>query len=227
MARQHRREQPGTARRLEVKTSGCGSRIRRRLLVRREVMQNFCFTSLLYRNEMGHALGYQHVTRTLSMMSEFLPPALTDFDRSSIAILFQRRPGNRMPDRDPSGVSVSVTGSAARRDLEPDDASRGDPGSRRRPLSGVKHCAPGSDVAGDARRVAAHAVNHLGRERVQEMESDEVETRFRGDDATLVAGLAVRREHWQVNPRKPLLVPVHQITFATSRTWSSASTGRP
>jgi len=82
-------------------------------------MQNFCFTSLLYRHEMGHALGYQHVTRTVSMMSEFLPPALTDFDRNSIAILFQRRPGNRMPDRDPSGVSVNVTGSAARRDLEP------------------------------------------------------------------------------------------------------------
>jgi hypothetical protein len=81
---------------------------------------NSCLISLLYRHELGHALGYLHVTRTLSVMSTGLAPALTGFDRDSIAILFQRRPGNRLPDRDPSGVSVNVTGSAARRhDVEP------------------------------------------------------------------------------------------------------------
>jgi hypothetical protein len=84
-----------------------------------DTQQNFCFTELIYRHEMGHALGYQHVTHTVSMMSEFLPAALTDFDRNSIAILFQRRPGNRLPDRDPSGVSVNFTASGAPRDVEP------------------------------------------------------------------------------------------------------------
>jgi hypothetical protein len=83
-------------------------------------MLNFCVTSLLYRHELGHALGYLHVTRTLSIMSPGgLPATLTDFDRNSIAILFQRRPGNRLPDRDPSGVTVNVTRSVARHDAEP------------------------------------------------------------------------------------------------------------
>ena len=83
-------------------------------------MIDFCLTSLLYRHELGHALGYQHVTRTLSIMSSGgLPLTLTDFDNHSIAILFQRRPGNRLPDRDPSGVSVNITGSAARHNVEP------------------------------------------------------------------------------------------------------------
>lgn len=81
---------------------------------------NYCVTSLLYRHELGHALGYLHVTRTLSIMGfPGLPPALTEFDRNSIAILFQRPPGNRLPDRDPSGVSVNVTGHAARHGVEP------------------------------------------------------------------------------------------------------------
>jgi hypothetical protein len=81
---------------------------------------NFCLTSLLYRHELGHALGYQHVTRTLSIMSPGgLPATLTDFDRNSIAILFQRRPGNRLPDRDPAGVPVNVSGSVARHDAVP------------------------------------------------------------------------------------------------------------
>jgi hypothetical protein len=81
---------------------------------------NFCVTSLLYLHELGHALGYQHVTRVPSIMSPGgLPAGPTEFDRNSIAILFQRRPGNRSPDRDPTGVSVNVAGRAARHDVEP------------------------------------------------------------------------------------------------------------
>jgi hypothetical protein len=81
---------------------------------------NFCVTSLLYRHELGHALGYQHVTRTLSMMSPLgLPAGPTEFDRNSIEILFQRRPGNLLPDRDPTGVSVNITGSVMRHGAEP------------------------------------------------------------------------------------------------------------
>jgi hypothetical protein len=81
---------------------------------------DFCLTSLLYRHELGHALGYQHVTRTTSIMSPVgLPAALTEFDRNSIAILFQRRPGNLLPDRDPPGISVNVSGRAARQLVQP------------------------------------------------------------------------------------------------------------
>ncbi len=80
---------------------------------------NYCVTSLLYLHELGHALGYQHVTRTPSIMSPGgLPATLTEFDRNSIEILFQRRPGNRVPDRDPSG-SVNVTAGAVRHGVEP------------------------------------------------------------------------------------------------------------
>ena len=69
---------------------------------------NFCVVAVLYRHELGHALGYQHVTRTVSIMSPGgLPAGPTEFDRNSIAILFQRPPGNRLPDRDPSGVSIN------------------------------------------------------------------------------------------------------------------------
>ena len=82
-------------------------------------MMDYCLTKLLYLHELGHALGYLHVTRTLSIMGLGLPPGLTDFDRNSIAILYQRRPGNRLPDRDPSGVSVNLTGSAAQHGVEP------------------------------------------------------------------------------------------------------------
>lgn len=80
---------------------------------------DFCLISLLYRHELGHALGYLHVTRTVSMMSEGLPATLTEFDRSSISILFQRRPGNRSPDRDPSGVPVNVAAAGLRYGSEP------------------------------------------------------------------------------------------------------------
>lgn len=79
---------------------------------------NFCVTALLYRHELGHALGYQHVTRTLSIMGLGLAPP-TDFDRRSIAILFQRPPGNRSPDRDPMGISVNLTTHSARVNAEP------------------------------------------------------------------------------------------------------------
>jgi hypothetical protein len=77
---------------------------------------NFCVTALLYRHELGHALGYLHVTRTFSIMSPGgLPSEPTEFDRNSIEILFQRRPGNLPPDRDPTGVAVNVIGSLMRR----------------------------------------------------------------------------------------------------------------
>jgi len=56
---------------------------------------------LLRIHELGHALGYQHVTSRPSIMNPVLGPEPTDFDRAAATIAFQRPPGNRAPDRDP------------------------------------------------------------------------------------------------------------------------------
>jgi hypothetical protein len=58
--------------------------------------------SRVYPHELGHALGYQHVTLEPSVMSGIQPTsALTLFDRDAIRIVYQRPPGNRSPDVDP------------------------------------------------------------------------------------------------------------------------------
>jgi hypothetical protein len=59
---------------------------------------------LLRIHELGHALGYLHVTRTLSIMNPAVGSEPTAFDRTASAIAFQRPPGNRAPDIDPSAL---------------------------------------------------------------------------------------------------------------------------
>ena len=59
---------------------------------------------LLRIHELGHALGLMHVTERTSIMNPSLGPDITDFDRASASIAFQRPPGNRAPDTDPSGA---------------------------------------------------------------------------------------------------------------------------
>ena len=78
---------------------------------------NFCVLSALYRHELGHALGYLHVTGRPSVMAPG-SGALQEFDRNSIAIVFQRPPGNRSPDQDPS-LSVNITAGPHRSLMEP------------------------------------------------------------------------------------------------------------
>ncbi len=58
---------------------------------------------LLRMHEFGHALGYTHVTSRLSLMNPTIGPEPTTFDTQSAAIAYQRMPGNRAPDVDPSG----------------------------------------------------------------------------------------------------------------------------
>jgi len=53
-------------------------------------------------HELGHALGYKHVTLRPSIMNPVLGYDVMDFDRQGAAIAFQRPPGNRAPDTDPS-----------------------------------------------------------------------------------------------------------------------------
>lgn len=52
-------------------------------------------------HELGHALGYSHVTVRTSIMNPALGPSPTDFDRAAAVIAFQRPVGNTSPDNDP------------------------------------------------------------------------------------------------------------------------------
>ena len=71
---------------------------------------------LLRIHELGHALGYQHVTSRASVMNPSIGPEPTDMDRAGAIIAFQRQPGNKSPDVDPSSSAprtfMSVGGDA-------------------------------------------------------------------------------------------------------------------
>jgi hypothetical protein len=60
---------------------------------------------LLRIHELGHALGYLHVTTRPSIMNPAIGPEPSDFDRTGAIIAFERPPGNVSPDDDPTYVS--------------------------------------------------------------------------------------------------------------------------
>jgi hypothetical protein len=60
-------------------------------------------------HELGHALGYQHVQTTPSIMRPTIGPEPTDFDRAAALIAYQRPVGNRAPDIDPAASSRAVS----------------------------------------------------------------------------------------------------------------------
>ena len=72
-------------------------------------------------HELGHALGYSHVKTRTSIMNPSIGPEPTDFDRAAARIAFQRAPGNRAPDVDPSSAArtSSVTGASGGRWMPP------------------------------------------------------------------------------------------------------------
>ena len=57
--------------------------------------------SAVIAHELGHALGFAHVSATPSVMAATVFSDVTDFDRQAAAIVFQRPAGNRAPDVDP------------------------------------------------------------------------------------------------------------------------------
>jgi len=62
---------------------------------------------LLRTHELGHALGYAHVTARPSIMNPSIGAEPTAFDRQGAVIAFQRMPGNQSPDTDPATSKVS------------------------------------------------------------------------------------------------------------------------
>ena len=65
---------------------------------------------LLRTHELGHALGYNHVTVRTSIMNPAIGPEPTSFDRQGAVVAFQRVPGNMSPDSDPTGAATQHTG---------------------------------------------------------------------------------------------------------------------
>jgi hypothetical protein len=63
-------------------------------------------------HEMGHALGYCHVTGRQSFMNATAIYEPNDFDRDASRIAFQRPPGNQPPDRDPAGSRLGIRAGA-------------------------------------------------------------------------------------------------------------------
>lgn len=65
-------------------------------------------------HELGHALGYNHVMSRPSVMNSVATIEPTPWDRDACVIAFERSPGNRTPDVDPTGYSPNRLGLSAR-----------------------------------------------------------------------------------------------------------------
>jgi hypothetical protein len=58
-------------------------------------------------HELGHALGYSHVTVRASVMNPFVQAEPNPDDLAATRLAFMRPPGNKTPDIDPSGFSTN------------------------------------------------------------------------------------------------------------------------
>lgn len=63
------------------------------------------FVRSLRAHELGHALGYHHVSGRISVMNADSRTEPNDFDRLAATVAFQRHPGNRSPDEDATPAS--------------------------------------------------------------------------------------------------------------------------
>lgn len=65
------------------------------------------FSRSLRAHELGHAMGYNHVTSRASFMNSSARLEPNVFDLAACQIAFARRPGNLSPDTDPSSASLN------------------------------------------------------------------------------------------------------------------------
>jgi hypothetical protein len=72
------------------------------------------FRRSLRAHELGHALGYSHVTVRTSVMNSNARTEPNEFDREATQIVYQRPPGNRSPDTDPDPFSINTMRLTAR-----------------------------------------------------------------------------------------------------------------
>jgi hypothetical protein len=66
------------------------------------------FLRSLRTHELGHAMGYNHVTVRASFMNSAARLEPNSFDQQACAIAFQRKPGNRSPDIDPFAGALNA-----------------------------------------------------------------------------------------------------------------------
>ena len=66
------------------------------------------FRRSLRAHELGHALGYNHVTNRPSVMNSSARLEPNDFDLSAARLAFLRPPGNRSPDTDPDEFTSNI-----------------------------------------------------------------------------------------------------------------------
>jgi hypothetical protein len=66
---------------------------------------------LLRIHELGHALGYQHVTSRPSIMNPSVGAEPSTADRAGAIVAFQRMPGNKSPDVDPVSSAAQTAAS--------------------------------------------------------------------------------------------------------------------
>jgi hypothetical protein len=100
--------------------SGDGTVVGGAMFLDRDFDRNDSRRRLLRMHELGHALGYQHVTSRASIMNPSIGAEPTEFDRSAAVIAFARPPGNRSPDADPArGSRVSLSAGADARWSDP------------------------------------------------------------------------------------------------------------
>jgi matrixin len=99
-------------------TNGTGEVLAGSIFLDRDFDKASEMRNLLRTHELGHALGYNHVTTRRSIMNPAIGPEPTEFDRQGSVIAFQRKPGNQSPDIDPGakppsggfGIAAPVSG---------------------------------------------------------------------------------------------------------------------
>ncbi|MCC7185955.1 MAG: hypothetical protein IT185_06935, partial [Acidobacteria bacterium] len=73
---------------------------------------NSVFKRSLRAHELGHALGYTHVSLLTSVMNTSAVTEPNTFDRQATQIAFLRPPGNVRLDSDPSEASLNRSAAA-------------------------------------------------------------------------------------------------------------------